>query len=675
MNLPIKIGSRGSRLAIAQVHEVLGLLGQRAETQLITFQTKGDKDKTTPLTSQPADDFFTDTLDEALIQNSIDIAVHSAKDLPKTLRDGLEIFALTKSVGDADAWVSNYSWDNLPKGAKVGTSSLLRQSQVKELRPDVTIVDIRGTIEERIELVKQGKVDGIIVAACALERLGLKDTIKDLFPWEGMPLQGQLAIVGRSADQDLKNFFEFIDVRRQYGKVTLVGAGPGDAELITLKGLKALSGCDCVFYDYLVDKNILKHAPQAEHIYAGKRKGDHTLTQSELSRLLRLKAMDGKNVVRLKGGDPLIFGRGADEIQYLSQYHIETQVIPGVTSATGIPSYLGVPLTARGVSSSVAFVSGHEEDEDKAGNAKPVRIPSAETIVFLMGLTKLNQIVMSLKNSGWVDQTPVMIISQGTKADEQIVKGHLNDIEDLVEKTKLKPPALIIVGKTVDFYRPKPQKTFLHCGTNPELYAGLGKIIPWPMIEIKSKEFSTDEKNKLKNDFKKADLVVLTSPSAVAHFMPLMLSMLTLEELKAKLFAVIGRQTGRNLENFGVTAQIISAEETAQGFFKTLSTIMQVKGKTILFPRSSLPNPFLKDSLVNQGANVLEWTVYENTKPVFKELPQRNIHGVIFTSPSTFNNFIDDYKAFPKDWQILAKGPATQAAITAAGYNTIKVLS
>jgi len=349
----------------------------------IKFETAGDKDKVTPLTSS-RDDFFTDAIDRALLKGKADIAIHSAKDLPQDLHEGLKIFALTQGLDDKDAWVSRVHWKDLPLKSRVGTSSVLRQKQILQMRPDVTIVNIRGTINERLQLIKKGKVDGIVVAACALKRLKLDSEIKDIFPWEGMPLQGQLAVVGRQGDHELENLLSIIDVRRHYGKVTLVGAGPGDRELMTLKGVKALEAADCVFYDYLVDAGLLEHAPQAEHIYAGKRKGEHSLSQEDLSRMLKEKAFAGKRVVRLKGGDPLIFGRGADEIQYLRSYHIEVEIVPGISSATGIPSSLGIPLTARGVSSSVAFLSGHEEDEDR-GHPKPVAIPQADTLVFFDG--------------------------------------------------------------------------------------------------------------------------------------------------------------------------------------------------------------------------------------------------------------------------------------------------
>lgn len=294
MNLPVKIASRSSTLALAQVEEILSALTsvtpgvKEAHFEILKFETTGDIDKTTPLTDS-RDDFFTDAIDLALLEGKADIAVHSAKDLPWHLHEGLKIFALTKGLDDKDAWAGRVHWKDLPLKARVGTSSVLRQKQVLLLRPDLTIVNIRGTIQERLQLIKEGKVDGIVAAACALTRLKLGSEIKDIFPWEGMPLQGQLAVVGRPKDHELEQLFSIIDVRCHYGKVTLVGAGPGDRELITLKGVKALEAADCVFYDYLVDAGLLKYAGHAEHIYVGKRKGEHSLPQEELSRLLKKK--------------------------------------------------------------------------------------------------------------------------------------------------------------------------------------------------------------------------------------------------------------------------------------------------------------------------------------------------------------------------------------------------
>ena len=670
--MPVKIASRSSPLALVQIDEIireLKTLGKSFKFETIKLETAGDTDKLTPLTIS-RDDFFTDTIDQALLEGKADIAIHSAKDLPQELHEDLKIFALTKGLDDKDAWAGRVRWKDLPLKARIGTSSALRQKQILELRPDVMIVNIRGTINERLELIKEGKVDGIVVAACALKRLNLESKIKDIFPWEGMPLQGQLAVVGRQKDRELEEIFSVIDVRRRYGKVTLVGAGPGDRELITLKGIKALESADCVFYDYLVDPHLLKYAAGAEHIYAGKRKGEHSLSQDNLSRLLKDKAMSGKRVARLKGGDPLIFGRGADEIQYLRSYHIEVDIIPGISSATGIPSSLGIPLTARGVSSSVAFLSGHEEDEDKE-NPKPIAIPKADTLVFLMGLTKLKIIVESLKKSGWPRETPIMIIANGTKPQEQIVKGTLLTIQELARDQNLKPPALIITGKTIGFYKPSRKKTLLHCGTHPEMYRYLGKILHWPMIEIKPVTFSKTEKKKLMQSLSSADIIVFTSWYAIEHFLRVITaeSKEPAEELfKNKIIAVIGERTNKALQELHIQAAVVSTEETAQGLFKALTEQIGVRGKRILFPRSSLPNPYLKKALKSRGAIVEEVTIYLNTKPDKKDLPSADIEGIIFTSPSTVENFLEDYGTIPALWQIIAKGPVTLKALQDKGY-------
>lgn len=670
MNTPVKIGSRQSRLAKVQINEILSLLSQQGVSflyELTHLATQGDIDKKTSLTANPGDNFFTNTLDEALLKNQIDIAIHSAKDLPQKLPEGLKIYALTKAVDETDSWVSFYSLESLPSKAKIGTSSLLRGEMIKALKPDVELVDIRGTIEERLELLKKKHIDGLIVATCALKRLGLEHHIKSILPWEAAPLQGQLAVVGRQGERDLEKLFESIDVRNQYGQVFLVGAGPGDPELISVKAIRTLRDADCVFYDYLVDPSLLKYAPRAEHIYAGKRKGNHALTQEKISRLLKEKAIQGKTTVRLKGGDPLIFGRGPDEISYLRSYHIPVHVVPGISSATGIPSALGIPLTARGVSSSVAFVSGHMGAEDSQ-QPQDIVIPKSDTIVFLMGLTKLNDIVRSLIHAGWEKSKPVMIISNGTKLNQRILQGTLADIEKLVFIQPVEAPALIIVGDVINFYRNAPQKIFLHCGTHPEKYFHYGHVIPWPMIEIQPVVFNEEEKQRLIKEFDESDFIILTSPNAVEHFMRMILGLKPAHSVGQKIFAVIGRSTAEVLDEFGITAQILSAQETAEGLFDIISRIMDLEGKKILLPRSSLPNPFLKKSLEEKGAHVHEWSIYKNIKPAKRPLPSIDLDGIIFTSPSTFKNFLEDYGTIPTSWQILAKGPVTAKALQQAGY-------
>ncbi len=670
----IRIGSRKSPLALAQVDEILSSLsahGIQFSYELFTQDTLGDLDKKISLIDKNVtDNFFTDTLDQGLLNDHIDIAVHSAKDLPKEIPEGLEIFALTSSLDETDAFVGKKRLADLPSGAKVGTSSLIRKRGILKINPQVQVVDIRGTIAERLKLLETGACDGIVVATCALKRLKIEHEIREILPWETTPLQGQLAIVGRTIDRDFKKMFSTIDARRQYGKVLLVGAGPGDPELITIKATKFLKKADCVFYDYLSHKDLLLYAPQAEKIYVGKRKGNQAMPQADLCRILKQTALAGKTVVRLKGGDPLIFGRGAEEIEYLRAYHITVEVIPGVSSATGLPSSLGIPLTARDISSSVAFLSGYGKEEEET-TPQPIKIPDVDTLVFFMGLTKLENIVQACLAAGRKKTLPVMIISQGTTITEDIVAGTLENIQELSAQGNLKPPALIIIGNVVNFRKFDEihrRESVLYLGTHPEKYKSLGKIIHHPMIEISPIDSESLEWKTILRDLSAYDIILLTSPWAVYHFFDLLAKNKIV--VTDSSFAVIGQDTAFELTQKGVSPSVVARDESSSGLLQSLKEVYALSGKKILFPRSSLPNPYLKEELIKHGCQVTELTVYRNTKPSRRELPSVPIHKIFFTSPSTVRNFLADYGKISPEWQILSKGPRTYETLKAAGYSS-----
>lgn len=671
----IKVGSRASRLAVIQVDEVQALLKAKGIAMVFdraTYKTLGDKDKTTPLTQNAAEDFFTDTLDAALLNGEVDITIHSAKDLPQTLREGLSIFALTAALDETDAFVGKVHFSELPPGAKVGTSSAVRQDSVRRLNPGIQIVDIRGTIEERIQYIEEGLCDGIIVATAALKRLGLERCIKNIMPWKTVPLQGQIAVVGRDEDLALRALFSSIDARRTYGRVCLVGAGPGDPQLITIKGIEALKRADCVFYDYLAHKDLLNYAVKAEKVYAGKRKGEHTLPQEELSRQLRQKVLDGKNVVRLKGGDPLIFGRGADEIGYLRSYHIDVDVVPGVSSATAIPTSLRVPLTARDISSSVAFISGHGKGE-KDPVSQPIEIPKVDTIVFLMGLTKLDIIAASLQDAGWDERAPILVVSKGTCTDERVVSGTLSTIGQKVREADLEPPALIIAGQTVGLWRPSSRAggRILYTGTDPEKFRLLGHVVHLPMIQITKAALEPRKVKAVIEHLDQYSMILLTSRFAVKYFFEILHEQdYNLSHLKGKDFLVIGQTTAQALRQRGFEPALTAAVETSEGLLEAVVGKFDVRGKKILFPRSALPNPYLHDALTKHGAQVDQWMIYENTKPEKRELPKEGVDKIFFTSPSTVRHFLLDYGAIAKNWKIFSKGPATNRCLKEAGYTS-----
>lgn len=260
------------------------------------------------------------------------------------------------------------------------------------------------------------------------------------------------------------------------GKVYLVGAGPGDPGLLTLKARDLIAEADCVIYDYLVNAEILKHASEeTELIYVGKRGFDASWTQGEINRLIVAKAGEYESVVRLKGGDPFIFGRGSEEAEVLVDAGIEWEVVPGVSAGSSVAAYAGIPITHRGLSSSVTFVTGHESPAKPDSAIRWQHLANgADTLVFFMGVARLNEIAAQLIAHGKSAKTPAAVISWGTYEDQQTVTGTLADIADRARREKVEAPALIVVGEVVRlreklqwFEQPQAAQWFAPIAPNP----------------------------------------------------------------------------------------------------------------------------------------------------------------------------------------------------------------
>jgi uroporphyrin-III C-methyltransferase len=236
------------------------------------------------------------------------------------------------------------------------------------------------------------------------------------------------------------------------GKVYLVGAGPGDSKLITLKAVELLKKADVVLYDRLVSKKIISLIPKtAKKIYVGRAVGDDTTHQNTTNDLMLKYAKSKKNIVRLKGGDPIIFGRGGEEAEFLKEHKVKYEIIPGITSGIGSATYAGIPLTHRNYSSSVVFVTGHEDPEKKKEAVKWKRLAkSVDTIVIMMGLSRIDIICKQLIAGGLDKTTPVAVIQNGTTPQQRMVKGNVSNIAKYVKAEKITPPTNIIIGKVVD---------------------------------------------------------------------------------------------------------------------------------------------------------------------------------------------------------------------------------
>jgi uroporphyrin-III C-methyltransferase len=236
------------------------------------------------------------------------------------------------------------------------------------------------------------------------------------------------------------------------GKVFIVGAGPGDPKLITLKAVEAIKSSDVVLYDRLVSKKIVAMIPKkAEKMYVGRDVGDDYKHQDTTNDLMVKFAKKNKNVVRLKGGDPFIFGRGGEEAEFLKQHKVKYEIIPGITSGIGSAEYSGIPLTHRDYASSVVFVTGHEDAKKKEGIVDWKKLAKAvDTIVIMMGLSRLEIISKKLISGGLDKNTPVAVIQNGTTDEHRLIKGTLSNISKKVSDAKIKPPTIIIVGKVVN---------------------------------------------------------------------------------------------------------------------------------------------------------------------------------------------------------------------------------
>ncbi len=465
--------------------------------------------------------------------------------------------------------------------------------------------------------------------------------------------------------------------RRARGKVYLVGAGPGDPKLLTIRGKECLEQAEVVLYDYLANPALLSHAPdRAERIYVGRRGKGKYPAQDEINRLLIERARDGKVVVRLKGGDPFVFGRGGEEAEVLASAGIEFEVVPGVTAAVAAPAYAGIPVTHRTLASSVTIVTGHE-DPDKSTSALewPKLASSHGTLVFLMGMKNLPAIVAHLTAEGRSPTTPVAVIRWGTRASQQTVVGTLSDIVGKAEAAHMEPPTVIVVGevvrlrpqlnwfeqrplfgKRVLMTRAKEQAEELAAlltayGAEP-VEAPTIRIVPpadWSLVDQAIGAMAT------------YDWVIFTSVNGVARFMTrLWANGLDARNLAGRGICCIGPRTAQELEKFGVKADVIPADYQAEGILMMLGS-RDLRKARVLIPRAEVARELLPDELRARGAHVDVVPVYRTLVPSGdgeewrQELAGGRIQVVTFTSSSTVRNFVD----------ILGGADAVRAALKA----------
>lgn len=553
MKQTVRIGTRKSELAVKQTGLAADMMKEQTpglEAELILKQTTGDRILDKPLLEFGGKGVFVSEFEEALQKGEIDFAVHSAKDLPMELAEGLEIVGVPKRADIRDVVVTRMDGALEKKAAErerivVGTSSLRRKIQIEPLAvklwgTEAVCENLRGNVQTRLNKLLEGTYDAVILAAAGLKRLNIlnedsQEKIVEIpeqnlrftyLDWEEMipaGCQGILAVEGRKGDavnqaaekicdsDALLSFHterkilhllnagchepigvcsvvegENLKIRGIYqgetgkavtacwegsrkdwekgaeniasllkgtaGTVTLVGAGPGDAGLITVKGMEALRTCQTVVYDSLASDQLLREVPaDCEMIYVGKRAGHHSMKQEEINQILVEQAKKGRRVVRLKGGDPFVFGRGGEEILELQKEGIPYEVVSGVTSAIAALASAGIPITHRGMSRSFHVMTGHTRENGVPEDLKEFGSLSG-TLVFLMGLSHLEQICQSLMEQGRSKDTLAAVIQNGTLPEQKVVRGTLENIGEACRQAQIGSPAIIVVGEVTGLH-------------------------------------------------------------------------------------------------------------------------------------------------------------------------------------------------------------------------------
>jgi len=447
------------------------------------------------------------------------------------------------------------------------------------------------------------------------------------------------------------------------GKVYLIGAGPGDPGLITVKGFACLQEADVVIYDYLANEQLLNSIKAgAEKIYVGKKGSDHTLPQEKLNALIIEKAREGKIIARLKGGDPFIFGRGGEEAEELADAGIAFEIVPGVTSAIAVPAYAGIPLTHRLYTSTVAFITGHEDPTKEESQIVWEKIATGVgTLVFLMGVGNLSLIASELVKHGRRPETPVALIRWGTLPEQKTYVGTLATIGEIASAQHVKPPVIILVGEVValrnklNWFETLPlfgkkiivTRSREQASDLSERLRKLGALpIEFPTIEITPPDSFADLDHCAKQ-LERYDWVIFTSVNGVRFFVDRLLSLgRDIRDLKGPRIAAIGPKTAEELTGLKIKVDFVPREYRAEAIYEGLRK-EELRGAKILIPRAKIARDILPEELRKAGALVEVVEVYQTIRPeadaerIRELLAKKEIAAVTFTSSSTVTHFVE----------------------------------
>lgn len=480
------------------------------------------------------------------------------------------------------------------------------------------------------------------------------------------------------------------------GFVYLIGAGPGDPGLFTLKGKRLLEQAEVVVYDRLVSDGILSLAnPEAEMIYVGKVSGKHALSQDEINALLVEKASQGKIVARLKGGDPFLYGRGGEEAQFVRQHGFDFEVVPGITSAIAVPAYAGIPVTHRDSTSSFAVITGHEKPDKAESSIHWAEISQGiGTLVFLMGVENLPYICRQLLSNGRDPNTPVALVRWGTRPEQEVLSGTLQNIVEKVRTSSFKPPAVIIVGDVValrdelQWVEKKPlwgqrivvTRARAQASALAEKITDLGgAVLEFPSIEIRREKNLSSLHNALRS-IDHYDWIIFTSANAVDIFLTEIIEIgMDIRDLKGCEICAIGPATQKELEKRGLRVRFVPEEYRAEGILRELQSQV-LPGQWVLLPRARGARSILPDGLRQWGLHINEVFLYEAiaSRRVSQKTMDRVLMGdmdyLTFTSSSTVTNFVkivgrENIETINQQVRVACIGPVTADTAQSLGFN------
>ncbi|NHN30116.1 uroporphyrinogen-III C-methyltransferase [Paenibacillus agricola] len=484
------------------------------------------------------------------------------------------------------------------------------------------------------------------------------------------------------------------------GVVYLVGAGPGDPKLITVRGLEAIQRADVVVYDRLASPRLLRHMkPGAEKIFVGKLPDKHMLKQSEINQLLVDLALQGKTVTRLKGGDPSVFGRVGEEAELLADNDVTFEIVPGITSAIAVPTYAGIPVTHRDFTSSFSIVTGHEYQNKTYSSVNWENLSQASgTLIFLMGVANLEFICNKLIDGGKTTSTPVALIRWGTWMDQETLTGTLSDIVEKVRIAEFKSPAIIIVGEVVKlrdklaWFEKKPLfgKRILVTRARSQASDLVytiedlgGEAVEFPVIRIQAPT-GTDALQELGNALARLgdfDWVIFTSVNGVEHFFEQIRERrIDIRVLHKARIAAVGPKTSEALLRRGLQVESLPSKFQGDELLASIAENM-LPGQHVLLPTADIAKAYIPAKLKELGLQVTEVDVYETVletnggAEVIEMLKQKIIQIITFTSSSTVNNLflafkelgVDDPLELMKGCQIACIGPVTAQTAVEAG--------